>query len=120
MTENSMFPFGLRIDEPHNGYIGWRAIYTHRCIDIVPDRVSRHGEEASIDRLIAWSNKKPKGRKQLTPWQKMHDEVPKRLSGSSHECWEHREGNFVLRACPCASYGYLYIALFEIKDTDET
>ena len=112
--------FGLSVSEKHDGYIGWRAIYQGRYIDILPDRGSEHGSCASQERLLEWVNKPvkvvPPGKKRalkVTPWKRMNTEVPGKLSGSKAERWEYREGNFVLRCDTNASYGYLYIALFE-------
>lgn len=116
--------FGLRVTETHDGYIGHRAIYNGRFIDILPDRGSSHGTDESIARIVAWANKErklqpPPGKKRLikiTPWKQMMREVPNDLSTSENRAWELREGNFVLRCNPQASYGYLYIALFELKE----
>jgi hypothetical protein len=112
--------FGLNVKEPHIGYIGWRAILHRGFVDIVPDRTTSIGNKESQDRLITWVNKpmifppppKRKRPKKITPWKQMH-EAAKYMSGASDVNWEVNEGSFVLRANPCASYGYLYIALFE-------
>lgn len=112
--------FGLPILEKHDGYIGWRAIFKGKYIDIVPDRNSSHGHDASQNRLLAWVNKPvkvvPPGKKRalkVTPWKRMQEAAEANLSPSKAERWEYREGNFVLRCNTNASYGYLYIALFE-------
>ena len=113
--------FGLSVSEKHDGYIGHRAIFTRGFIDVLPNRGSMHGSEDSVNRVIAWANKERKlpphpGKKRprkITPWKQMLEEAPKKLSTSSHDNWEIREENFVLRCNPNASYGYLYIALFE-------
>lgn len=119
--------FGLPVEEPHLGYIGWRAILHRGYLDIVPDRSTSIGDKESQDRLLVWVNKpmifppppKRKRPKKVTPWKQMQ-EAAKYISGSSRENWEVSEGRFVLRANPCASYGYLYIALFERKLTEDT
>ncbi len=113
--------FGLRVTESHDGYIGWRAIFTRGYVDIVPNRGSSHGNEESIQRLLKWANtprklppppKKKRPRK-VTPWKQLLEDTPNELSTSETKTWEVSEGNFVLRANPCSSYGYLYVALFE-------
>jgi hypothetical protein len=113
--------FGLRVEEKHVGYIGWRAILSRGYVDIVPNRGSVVGCEESQKRLLKWVNApqllpplpKRKRPRKVTPWKQMQ-EAAKSMCGSDREGWEIREGNFVLRANPCASYGYLYIALFEL------
>jgi hypothetical protein len=112
----SMFTFGLVVREPHSCYVGWRAIYKTGFIDTLPDRTSRRGDDKDVERLFDWVDKPARleGEKRgKSPWKRMQEQVPRKLSGSDRENWEFREGNFVLRANPQASHGYLYIALFE-------
>lgn len=112
--------FGLTIKEPYVGYIGWRAIFHRGHVDVVPNRASLIGDNQSHERLLEWVNLKmvlppPPKRKRpvkVTPWAQMQA-AASNMSASSDENWELSEGPFVLRANPCASYGYLYIALFE-------
>jgi hypothetical protein len=112
--------FGLRVSEPFTAYVGWRAIYTNRYIDLLPNRGSRSGDEDEIARLIKWVDKPLKvgdEKRGKSPWTRMKKEVPDQLSTTSHDTWEFRDGTRCLRASPNASYGYLYIALFNIKDS---
>jgi hypothetical protein len=113
-----MFFYGLRVEELHNTYIGWRAIYQNDYVDIVPNRRSEIGEEADLKLLLDWVNKpvntEPRKRK-ISPWKRMLKEVPQKLYRSERGRYEIREGDFVLRADTLASYGYLYIALFKIE-----
>jgi hypothetical protein len=119
--------FGLHVTESHDGYIGWRAIHQRGYVDIVPNRGSHHGSEESQDRLLKWVNKpmilpplpKRKRPRKVTPWKQMTD-AAKDMSGSDREPWEVRDGNFVLRCNPQASYGYLYIALYETTPEPQT
>jgi len=112
--------FGLRITEPHVGYVGWRAIYNNRYIDILPDRASQSGDEEEINRLFVWVNKPCKvgeEKRGKSPWKRMLKEVPEQLSTTDRGTWEFRIGDNYLRASPNASYGYLYIALFATDGT---
>ena len=118
--------FGLTVKEPYLGYIGWRAILSRGYVDIVPNRGSSLGSSESQERLLTWVNKpmilpplpKRKRPRKVTPWKQM-TEAAKNMSGSDRENWEVCEGPFVLRCNPCASYGYLYIALFEREPTND-
>lgn len=112
--------FGLPVEESYIGYVGWRAILQRGRVIIVPNRTSSIGDKKSQYRLFAWVNKpmvlpplaKRKRPRKVTPWKQLH-EAANTMTSSSRESWEISEGPFVLRANPRASYGYLYIALFE-------
>ena len=113
--------FGLRVTAPHDGYVGHRAIFNGRHIDILPNRASAHGSSDSIGNVVSWANKKraipvpgKKRPRKISPWEQMMLDAPKVLSTRDDTDWEIKEGNFVLRCNPQASYGYLYIALFEL------
>jgi hypothetical protein len=112
--------FGLRVKEPYSGYVGWRAIYNNRYIDILPDRGSRYGSEDVIANLTDWVDtlcRVGEEKRGKSPWNRMLKEVPEKLSTTDRDTWEFRSGDNCLRASPNASYGYLYIALFKIDET---
>jgi hypothetical protein len=118
--------FGLPVEEKFVGYVGWRAILHRGNIDILSDRTSGFGEREVQGRLLTWVNKprilppppRRKRPRKVSPWKSLQ-EAAKNMSGASNEEWELREGSFVLRASPCGSYGYLYIALFELDTNSD-
>jgi hypothetical protein len=94
--------FGLPMENVTT-YWGARAIYKPHdkyCkIDILYDRQSCLGEKADRDELVEWLNDKG------MPWLKANC----KMSSSSTERIEFKDGKYIIRATPNASYGYLYI-----------
>ena len=101
--------FGLPMENV-NTYWGARAIYKpsdkYLKIDILHDRQSCLGEKPDRDELVAWLNATG------MPWLKTNC----KLYSDSRDCVEHRDGKFIIKATPNASYGYLYIGAGIVSD----
>lgn len=105
--------FGYPFKEKTLAWLGMRAIHCRNGggIDIVHDRVSRTGDGELMAQLCEWADEGPMDK--LCDWA---DETP----GSSHELFELREGNKVLRGSPMASYGHFYVGLGMLAPDDCT
>ena len=96
--------FGLPMENVTT-YWGARAIYQPSSktnfmpIEILHDRQSCLGEKPDRDELVAWLNTTG------MPWLKANCRMP----SNSSERIEFKDGKFIIRATPNASYGYLYI-----------
>lgn len=108
--------FGLQIESPHDGYIGWRAILQRGGMDIPPHCSMVYGAREVRKGIAKWLDKPVSladGKRKRSPWKRLLDWVEKgAVDPSSYVVFEVAEGGYVLRACPRASYGYLYIAAF--------
>lgn len=103
--------YGIEIKEPVIAWIGWRAIHHpgSNWIETLHDRLDSEGIKENKEALIAWANE--------GAWKAMTDWADT-VSGSSSEVFSSMEGNYELRASPKASYGHLYISLFETVPTN--
>jgi len=121
--------FGLRVTEPHDAWLGWRAIFIGGHVDIIPGRGGSRGSEEDKKLLLAWVNKEilldpPKGRKRkikTSRFKQMCEQAPLELRQADDKVieWVGAGGNYVLRCNPQASHGYLYIALFKRHNFQE-
>lgn len=95
--------FGLPIQESHLAYWGARAIYKgDAVIDLLPDRQSCDGNDELRRGLCQWLN--VRGLDLLREQLRL-----KHIGTDSAEVIEVQEFQFLLRATPNRSYGYLYI-----------
>lgn len=98
-----MGAWGLSAPEGVKASWGARAIYkAPTSIDLLWDRQSMDGPEEDQEKLSVWINKK--GLKGLKVLLKKNY-----LGGDEMREVEFRDGGYVIRANPRASYGYLYI-----------
>lgn len=111
--------FGRRFEGVvYAGHVGWRAIFhphAHNPIDILPDRGSRNGDDATADEIIKWLNAKNDKLDGKKPWRWLQKQS-KNLSASSSDYVQFIDGDFILEASPQSSYGYLYIGAAKVTE----
>lgn len=96
--------WGLKAPEGVSVAWGARAIYRDMTIDLLPDRQSWIGEDRKP--LMGWLNSKG-----IEGIRKVCDD--EYLTPDSADTVTFREGGWLIKASPRASYGYLYMVAYK-------